>query len=106
MSALLTASPREPVWLRRHRCIEVPDFSSYTQDWAYHRVAPEFLPRQFEYHPADPDTIVFGTLRGELVVANPTTGKVVASHHVEHVSQRDCILALAWLHKPTFKNKV
>ena len=56
-----------------------------------------FAPRQFEYSNAKPGQLVFGTLEGEVVVANHETNAVVAAGVSATRGRADPILALAWL---------
>ena len=59
-----------------------------------------FRPRQFEYHPQREGVMVFGTLRGDVVVTDHDTG-VVANHFDSGLAEddQDSILGLCWLRK-------
>ncbi len=64
-----------------------------------------FNPRQFEYHPHNPNLMVFGTLTGQVVVLNHTQNKI---HHISKSHQQpanDFILGLSWLHGHTHQDK-
>eukprot|EP00752_Nemacystus_decipiens_P012142 g10764.t1 len=60
--------------------------------------AGRYRPRQFEYHPKFEDVVVFGTLRGEAVVADVASNSVCSSIPSGlSRDKRDSILGLCWL---------
>ena len=69
--------------------------------WKSRVISPggmHFRPRQFEYHPHREGVMVFGTLRGDVVVTNHETSAVV-QHFRAGLSEnrQDSILGLCWL---------
>ncbi|CAM9662216.1 unnamed protein product [Scytosiphon promiscuus] len=60
--------------------------------------AGRYRPRQFEYHPLHEDVVVFGTLRGEAVVADVASNSVCSSIPSGlSKDKHDSILGLCWL---------
>ncbi|XP_031388115.1 uncharacterized protein LOC116201133 isoform X2 [Punica granatum] len=57
----------------------------------------QLRPRQFEYHPSEPDLMVFGTLDGEIVVINSENRKIVS--FLPSAGTDNSILGLSWLKK-------
>ncbi|KAG5186694.1 hypothetical protein JKP88DRAFT_309120, partial [Tribonema minus] len=70
------------------------------QDWAATIICPgQYRPRQFEYHPYRENVLVFGTLKGEAVVAN-TNNEVLSEISTGlSKSKHDSILGLCWLRR-------
>ncbi|CAM9822911.1 unnamed protein product [Discosporangium mesarthrocarpum] len=60
--------------------------------------AGKYRPRQFEYHPQHEDVVLFGTLKGEAVVADVGKNSVLSSisRGLAH-DRHDSILGLCWL---------
>eukprot|EP00741_Cyanophora_paradoxa_P003049 tig00000663_g2961.t1 len=56
-----------------------------------------YRPRQFEYHPAIPEYMVFGTLSGDVVVVNHHTSRVIGQVRPA-ASPPHSILGLCWFH--------
>ncbi|CAM9427135.1 unnamed protein product [Ectocarpus fasciculatus] len=60
--------------------------------------AGRYRPRQFEYHPLHEDVVVFGTLRGEAVVADVASNNVCSSISSGlSKDKHDSILGLCWM---------
>ena len=72
---------------------------SKMKSWKHTVLCPGFRPRQFEYNPHYPELMVFGTLRGEVVVADHTQNKVVCADLAVTPHAHDSILGLCWLHR-------
>jgi hypothetical protein len=54
--------------------------------------------RQFEYHPHLENVILFGTLRGEAVIADASTNEVITEIKTGlSRDKRDSLLGLCWL---------
>ena len=69
------------------------------KSWKHQVLCPGFRARQFEYNPHYPELMVFGTLRGEVVVADHNQNKVVAADLAVTQHAHDSILGLCWLHR-------
>lgn len=70
------------------------------QDYNVKLLCPggKWKPRQFEYHPTTQNVVLFGTLRGEAIVADASTNAVLTTI-TRGLSQhrKDSILGLCWL---------
>jgi WD40 repeat protein len=94
------------------------------QRWDWNVVCPRFSPRQFELHPTFPDIVLFGSVQGEVVVADICTNSHTTVSEVEknggaqdHASNvikycdlskteggsADPVLGLCWLRKHPHK---
>lgn len=71
---------------------------AYQQPWQCEIVCPSFRPRQFEYHPIHENVMVFGTLDGEVVVADHENNRALCADFDLELDQGDAILGLCWLH--------
>jgi hypothetical protein len=57
-------------------------------------------PRQFEFHPTAPGVTLFGTLKGEAIVADGASNSVMCQINTGvSNSKRDSILGLCWLRR-------
>lgn len=57
----------------------------------------KFRPRQFEYHPTNPNLMVIGTVDGEVVVVNHESEKIVC--YIPSHGAMNIVLGLCWLKK-------
>ena len=67
--------------------------------WKHEVICPGFRARQFEYNPHYPELMVFGTLRGEIVVADHIKNQVVCADLAVTPHAQDSVLGLCWLHR-------
>ena len=71
------------------------------QRWATSVLLPDFKPRQFEYSPHTPGIIVFGTLEGEVIVADHSGEEPIIRAFLDEGQmsrdRRDSILGLCWM---------
>ena len=79
-----------------------PRMTSFMQLWSSRPICEGYRPRQFEYHPTRADLLVFGTMEGEVAVANHESNTVLnvdrwaqGQDHEGHNS----ILGLCWLRR-------
>ncbi|KAG5177963.1 quinon protein alcohol dehydrogenase-like superfamily, partial [Tribonema minus] len=64
----------------------------------------KYKPRQFEFHPDRRDVVVFGTLRGEAIIADASSNQIISQISTglsEH--RRDSILGLCWLRRHSLR---
>jgi WD40 repeat protein len=76
--------------------------TSFMQLWSSRPICEGYRPRQFEYHPTRADLLVFGTMEGEVAVANHESNEVL---NVDRWAQgpdhegHNSILGLCWLRR-------
>lgn len=65
-------------------------------------ISGKFRPRQFEYHPSFPNTLLFGTIRGNICLANLQSGEL-SFLGCYGLNSLDAILGICWLKNNPYK---
>ena len=60
-------------------------------------ISGKFRARQFEYHPSIPGTVLFGTVRGNLVLRTHESGQQLSFLGTFGLNSLDAILGICWL---------